>query len=221
MNKKASHVGIIASFAIFVTFLAGLYFVLNPILGSKGERDIQLKYVEEILKNKFSDNLSIIVISPTSPSCSNLSLASLGYGSLDAIVKDSNDNVINSEPNGGILKIAPTPESILWVYISPQEFSNTTTSETGCSIPEIKSVRESKEIFESKIISGINNFTSLKEGLDLGASEFGFEFEYENGTVLSTPIFSGDKDVYVKEINVNYIDSLAQKLPGKIRLSVW
>ena len=58
MNKRGSHVGVILSFAIFITFMVFLYFIIEPAIRIQGDKQNILDNLERELLEKFSANLT-------------------------------------------------------------------------------------------------------------------------------------------------------------------
>jgi len=219
MNKKGSHVGIIASFGLFVLFLIVLAFIFEPVFKSQKDKNLLLESLESKLKEEFSSNLTTAIVSPTGVSC--LIIANLDIDvedGLDAIVKDSDNTVINSQYSGNDLIIESTISTPLWVYYSESNFTDTSTTGSGCETPEVKSVRMEKKVFEEKITNGINNYEALKTNVSYN---FGFSFEFANGISINTPERDIATEVYSKEIPIQYINKDADTLSGKLTIRVW
>jgi len=122
MNKRGSHVGIIASFTIFIMFLIGIYLVLDPVLRTQKDKQLLLDHLEIDLLNEFSDNLTTAIISSEGGTCLNLNDSEVGISDEYAIVKDKNKVFISSVRSGNTLVISSSSETSMWVYYSPVEF---------------------------------------------------------------------------------------------------
>ena len=59
-NKRGSHVGVMISFAIFITFVVFLFVIFEPIVNQKKERESELTFLEEELIELFNSDLAII-----------------------------------------------------------------------------------------------------------------------------------------------------------------
>ncbi|MEK6926530.1 MAG: hypothetical protein AABW50_04600 [Nanoarchaeota archaeon] len=220
-DKRGSHVGMIASFAIFILFLVAMYSVFEPALRTQKDKQNIVNYLENALINEFSGNLTTVAISPYSGNCSQIDNSELGFLGLNAVVRDKNA-VIGSELRGQDLIVEATSENIAWIYYANVSFVNTATAETGCTTAEIKSITTTEEIYEEKILYGINNFQNLKDSLNVPpGSEYGFSFLMNNGTEFKANDIQASQDVYSKEILIQYINSNAEKLSGKIILKTW
>ena len=59
-SRRGSHVGVIASFSIFILFLVGLYLVTEPALKFDKDKKALLQYLEGRLVEEFSGNLTTV-----------------------------------------------------------------------------------------------------------------------------------------------------------------
>ena len=59
-NHRGSHVGVVISFVIFVTFLTFLYAILQPAIKLSGDEPGTLKYIEEKIIENTSRSLTVI-----------------------------------------------------------------------------------------------------------------------------------------------------------------
>jgi hypothetical protein len=223
-DKKGSHVGVIASFALFVFFLITLYFIMQPMLKTPKDKQLMLDDLKRNLINEFSANLTTMIIySPVAGSCLEISNVNAGVGNNSyAIVKNNISNLIASKIDQDKLTIAINSENFLWVYYSEVPFQNPSTNDAGCINPEIKSIRTNKEVFQKKIEEGIGNFEGLKNKTKLPVgNQFAVSFQYNNGTIISAGEKEVAKDVYAGEFAVQYIDDKANNLAGKMIIQVW
>lgn len=121
-DKNGSHVGIIASFTIFVMFLIGTYFVIDPMIRMQKDKQFMLNYLESELSKEFSDNLTTAIIS--GDGClevnnSQVNVVSGGY----AIAKKNDGSILKSIYNSEGLIITTNSATLVWVYYSPSEFN--------------------------------------------------------------------------------------------------
>jgi hypothetical protein len=225
MNKRGSHVGIIASFSIFVLFLVGIYFVLDPMLRLERDKQLALEYLEAELLTKFSSNLTKAIINKSGVTSLCCYDTDVGVESnLYSIAKKEDGTILRSsyKASDGLLSINSDGEEFVWVYYSPVEFYNEDYGSFSCWNTDVASVRTSKEIFEKKIIDdGINDFDNLVTAMNLPNTEFSFSFEMENGTILSAGEKNTSVNIYAREIPIQYIDFNATNLAGKLTIRVW
>jgi len=143
-NKRGSHVGVIASFGVFVLFLVAIYFIAEPVITVQRDKQNMLEYLETNLIKEFSSNLTTAIVSSTGGSCLEVANSALEISDgLNAIVKDANNNVIGSQFSGNTLHIGSSSEQILWIYYSEVEFSSSSASCENYEPPTIESVRSS------------------------------------------------------------------------------
>jgi hypothetical protein len=222
MEKRGTHIGIIASFSVFILFLVGLYVIMNPIKGAT-DKELIMNYVEGKLLEDFSGNLTVALIKPNSTGCMSVNYRDIGVNEdINSIVKDKDNNVIDSEKHGSSLFIKDSSENLYWIYYSYQDFYNTAPVSGNCYSPIIASVRETKEIFEEKIINRINNFPEFKDSLNINSqAEFSFSFEMDNKTTIEVGAKNTTLEVFAKEFPIQYYDNKANKLNGIIKIKVW
>lgn len=227
-DKRGSHVGVIASFGIFIMFLVGIYFVVEPMLKIERDKQALLEYLEVELIEEFSDNLTKVVVSPNPPGdCLNISSPDIGYdGSYYATAKNDEGTILDVAYVSSLqeFKVEDSPDNTIWIYYSKTEFYN--ESQLSCGMvylpPVINSITTTKEIFELKIIEDIDDFENLNTRLNIPpTSEFGFSFEMSNGTTLFANEKNVSGNVYVKDIQIQYIDYNATNLAGKLSIKVW
>jgi len=222
--KKGSHVGVIASFSIFVMFLVGIYLIMEPSFKVQKDKELTLEKLKNELKQEFSSNLSKTIISNCSGYLGFVDLKKIDDGPLlNHLVKDKNNNIITSDKGGDTLFIESQTESVLWIYSSTMDLT-AATGVGGATInnPKIESIKQTQEIFEQKIIDGVNNFANLKSKLDIPqGSEFSFSFELFNGTTINAGYQATFEEVYSISISIKYIDINANILPGTLTINTW
>lgn len=220
-NKRGSHVGVIASFGIFVIFLVALYFVVEPAVKTQRNKKDIIKSLEQELIREFSSKLTTAIVSSGGGACLSVSNSNLGINNEGVIVKDRNNNLITNGFETNNLIIDPSSETTLWIYYS-DEFQKNSKPNSGCLTPTIVSVRDSEEIFQSKIARAISNFEALKNNVSIAANnEFSFFVTLSNGTVIDAGIKNVSKELYVDEIPIQYIDAESNNLGGKLTIRVW
>ena len=223
--KRGSHVGVIASFSIFILFLVGFYLATEPALKLNKDKEALLQYLEGKINEEFSGNLTTVLISNLSGgSCGNLSTerVEVPLGSY-ALVKDNTNTVIASEFRSNSLFIDNNfAGEYLKVYYSNVPFTITQTTDSGCDVPAIESIRNSQEIFQAKIEQGIGNFSFFKSKLNFpDESQFSISFQYNNGTIISAGEMNVTQNVFEEEKNMQYTDNNANSLAGKLAIKVW
>jgi len=225
-NKNGSHVGMIASFAIFIFFLIGMYLILSPSLKTQKDKELLLDSIGMNLKNYFSSNLTKIILSNCS-NCTIINTNGLGTPPTNNYIgKDEDGNVLGNSFDSIFLRlsIGTNGKKVIWIYTSEISFTTKSSSCPGTpqNNPTIESIRTEKQIFEKKIINGINNFVNLKGNISIPiGSDFSFRFEMNNKTQISAGERNISTEIYVKEFPIQYIDANASTLSGKIIVKVW
>ncbi|MBI2045432.1 hypothetical protein HYT23_05210 [Candidatus Pacearchaeota archaeon] len=220
-GKRGSHVGVIASFTIFIMFLIGLYFSIQPLLKDQKDKDLLLDKLKDRLFDEMSNNLTVAVISTSSGTCLKLSNSDVDVSGARAIVKDDGGTEIISGYDGSNLIIQAGSQTALWVYYA-QEFQVNSGVDTSCVSPAIKSVRQTYEIFEKKVADAVNNYAQIKASMNLQKfSDLGYSFEYNNGTSVSVGNPPSSGQIYAEEIPIQYINGKANSLSGKLTIKAW
>jgi hypothetical protein len=234
-NNRGTHVGVILSFLIFVTFLAFLYSITEPATRvSKDKLDL-LEYLKTELLNEFKEDLSTLTIDLNESGCVIFEEFDAELRGQGVVAKDDTGNLLGAHHQiDGKTEISGSEEGILKLYYS-EEFSNGT--DLGCTKTitspvdyEIKIFRTTQEIFNSTIIrisENINeNITYYKELKEkLGAAfddEFGFTFsDGEGDVIVSANEKNVSVDIYAEEIPIQYLDNEANINPGFLSVRVW
>ena len=247
LNKKGTHVGIILSFLIFVTFLAFLYSITQPATRMSRDKLDLLDYLKVELENKFSGDLTTVIISFSEQelqTCVKFSSFDEELEGLGAIVKRVDiqegaeiESKIQSkvEENGDtiISRGEQTSEKLKFYYSKwfgiGAACPNPTTLKEDTDY-SIELYRITNEIFGPAIINisqEINASQEYYEELkkELGVSlddNFGFVFFDENKNIITQ---AGEEDVsldvYAEEIPIQYIDNEANINPGFLSIRVW
>jgi hypothetical protein len=248
-NKKGSHVGMMLSFALFVTFVVFLYAITKPVLNNGTDKksilqDIQYRIVQNISTNLTTATISIVK-QDTDKNCVNLSeflLASPEFSTPTMIVKNEQSVIRSSFPSNIVsLRVIrqDIDERLLKVYHS-SEFSLLSSTivppNTECTMKykndplhpySIDSITTGRYVFESKFYkfktSYDLDYEKLREQLNIPpGTEFDFTFKQSNGSNV-TPIKESIKprNVYAEENPIQYIDSNANMQLGFINLEVW
>lgn len=236
-NNKGSHVGVILSFIIFVVFLAFLYSTLEPLIKVEEEKKFLLEYLESALITKLNINLTtitVIIDGSVSENCVVLKNLINGGKKLTSniVVKDSSKEIIPAEIDDDNLIVRRENSDVNFIKVyGSEEFEvleEGSTSGCGLLVDEYQvSFLKVDEYVSQKNVeelrnSYLNEYEALKEELNVGnASEFGFEFKYNNGTIIQLESVNVSRSVYVEEVPIRYIDDKANILTGFITVKVW
>ena len=227
-NKKATHVGIILSFVIFVTFVIFLIVVLKPTSNLQNSD----KSTIELLKKNIQDFTSSEIISfilTTSESSNCFAFDESGYnlGGFNVSVRNQDNTLSNIVRESNILYIEKdVPDQIYKVDYSPYNLSATSFSNpNNCKDLDIKSIKKTDQILEPLINELIlkqgNNYSGLKSDFNVpGEKDFGMMFEFENTTTIGKSIPEKRKATYVKKFQVIYLDLNANEKIGNFIIYV-
>lgn len=235
-NRKGSHVGVILSFMIFITFLVFIYpLLIKPVI----ETNKVNQYVLDDLKTKLTEEASAeLTISSvetstnTNQNCIELkNFISATEINSNIIVKNSNGVNQQGYVSGNNLKIDRNDNNNVFFKVSySREFEALSETIINCEIIqennyEIGLIRTDKYIFETKIINLTKEYEINYEGLKtiLGLplrNEFDFSFIYGNKTSIGTKK-EVSISIYAEEISVQYINKNGDISSGKINIRVW
>ncbi|MEK6917850.1 MAG: hypothetical protein AABW51_02780 [Nanoarchaeota archaeon] len=230
-NKKGSHVGMIASFSIFILFLIAIYFIIQPTVKNQKDKQLILDYLKLKIQEQLSANLTTLVISNSSTnpaSCIFFNKSDSGLNNGNFYVKDKNSNTLEfgNGVNPDYLDIEWNgQQTFVKIFSSEEKFNAGSFScgaTAGVSNYTVKSIVKEKQFFETKIANGITNFLDLKNNVTVTqGNDWNMDFEYSNGTTISTGTTDTLREVYSEEIPIVYVDKNASLLPGKLRIKVW
>jgi len=233
LNKRASHVGVVLSFVIFITFIIFLYSITEPATNiDRGKQDL-LNFLKIELVKDFSADLTeetIVIDKNIQDDCVRIDTEDDNLVSV--AVDEETGEVLESYFDGDKVEIKRGDSNDIKVYYS-KEFSNG-ESISGCvDIGEddynLGLVRTTENIFESKIInfSGfIDNsqgYEEIKQKYKMATGdEFGFIFEDgERNVIVETKEKEVSTDIFVEEIAIQYVDNEAHIKPGFLKIKVW
>ena len=235
-NKQGSHVAVVISFVIFVTFMVFLYSMARSSVNPEEKENSLVESLKAKLINEASAELITITVNFSRNSginCIELNGLSSKFGITPRIiVKNQNQTTTDAALNGDDLRInrITREDKFFKVYNSP-EFSATSTSSWNCeefnefTHYTVGLVKTEEYVFEEKIldlINNYNNYENMKEYLKIPeGSEFGLGFIYENGTSTNVEIKDVTADIYVKEEPVQYVSRQGDISTGFLRVMVW
>lgn len=233
-NKKASHVGVILSFVIFVTFLIFLFSILGSPIKLPSNKEPLIDYLKVELTQKFSSNLTIVTIalgSPAGKDCVEIPNTIYNFSNLYLVVKNKSDNIVASKHQVGVATIDWSGgESFYKIFYSEDALD--VPGSFSCSDPytlqlgNISSVRKSEYFNTDKIDDFFSNYTSdydaLKAELNVPQNtEFGLSFTNATEDTISTEEIDAAIDIFSREIPIQYFDKSANVNSGFINIKVW
>ncbi len=225
-GKKASHVGMVLSFVIFVTFLVFLYSIIQPATKTEKTKKDLVSFLKNELVNELSSDVTIATINTKSKNCIKIDFIP-GTESFGFIAKDpETKKILESFSVDSKIIIKNNNAELVKVFFS-EEFEKNSGEDESCEETyELGLVRTETYLFESKIKNMINNFKEnyieIKNKLKIPpGSEFGFSFIDFQGEVISTPEKEVSVDIYVEEIPIQYLDEQANIKSGFLSIKVW
>lgn len=238
-NKQGSHIGVMISFALFVTFLLFLYAVVQPIINSHRDKEYLSTTLELAILNKISYDLttsSIFLNDYMGSSCIKLNgvIVALGIGR-NIVSKDDAGTMLGTYISsvGGndiIVQGAGTSGDFIKIYYSPVLNGAGISSLTCASLEEgtdytIGLVKTQKYPFEAKmmdLMGDYSNYDTLKSELNLPEGvEFGFGIILSNGTTIQTIKDEPSTNIYIQNTPVQYVNSDGNIVLGYIQTKIW
>ncbi|MBT4376119.1 hypothetical protein HOD29_01975 [archaeon] len=230
-NKKGSHVGIILSFVIFVGFLLFMFIAVGPVTNIEIQKAYTINSLKSFVKNNISEEVVIVNVKNSSSrgveNCLSFLKNEVPLSSAYFTVKDFEGDSTNSLEQSGTIYISWSGESLFKIYFANESFDKTILEGTlNCQVAEVGSVIETEKILERNILEVLEyyetNYTELKQSLNVPLEdEFGIKFKYSNGTILGEDSNQIKEEIYVEELQVNYLDLEATEKRGYLILSIW
>jgi hypothetical protein len=244
MEKRGSHVGIILSFVIFVTFLIFLYSAVEPIIKVQKDKQSLLDYLEKELIEEFSAEMTITSVNinknVVSQECTEfenfITLTEMNPPFI--IAKNKSGIIYPAYISGNRLNLRIIREDIeskFFKIYNSSEFKEINENTGFCNLIKerqsnynytIGLIRTNEYIFETRILDMINNYTTnyegLKEELKIPTgSEFSFSFTYDNGTIIEVGEEEVSTSIYAQETPIQYVNEKADIQFGFITIKVW
>ena len=236
-QRKGTHIGVVLSFVIFITFLIFLYMEVQPTINLDEKKNL-LEFVENGIIGKSSADLtsvSLFIDKNNPQNCVELVnfFSNVGVGE-KVIVTNDVAKIDQVSKSGNNLLILRNSGDLFFKIYESEEFTAINTGTLGTCQPlnEVNNgyilglIKTNKQIFETKIIKLINDYYAdyelFKEEIGVGlGDEFGFGFTYNNGTVIKTKETNVSVSVYADEIPIQYISDSAALEPGFLSVKVW
>ncbi len=230
IRKRGSHVGVVISFVLFITFIVFMYILLSLRNVQETGKSSTLEYVKGEVIGKVSSQLTTISVKVSTPGSSCVTLSNfLGSEGISnrVITLDDSGNELSTGTSGQSLQVARNGQTFFRVY-EADEFPEKNSSLGSCESPSYKPGLSKTEdfVFESKVKELLANYTTsyenLKKTLNIGSrDEFGFIFTYNNGTAIKTPSQNVTVNVYASQIPVQYIKTDGAREAGSLAVLVW
>ena len=247
-DKKGSHVGVILSFIIFITFVVFLFLILEPSITIREDKKNLLNDLEIELIHKLSGNLITLTIT-TEKDVNRLCIELEGLIGKEIQNITIDTHIVVQNESGDIpdyvirgltddtslfIERADNDNVFFKIYHSEQfdEIQQEEPTPSCKKLEEdkgdysINTTSRRKEIFEEKINKTKQeyeeDYTKLRDELNIPAgSEFGFRFTNKDGIIIETEEKNISTSIYVQEIPILYIDKEANINSGFIEIKVW
>jgi hypothetical protein len=234
-GKRGSHVGIVLSFVIFITFIVFLYVILQPSINTGTKKNFALNIEREIKQIASEDltSVSVRITTPNPSSCVQLSgfLTGAGVGNTIKVVSENSES-LDISVDGNDLSVE-RDSNLFFRVNEAQEFGAAGSGALGScqslvegSGYDIGLIKTNSYVFETKVLELIGTYSAdysgLKSTLNVApGNEFGFSFVYNNETEVSTSESNVPLDVYVREVPVQYVGSGGAVESGSLIIRVW
>jgi hypothetical protein len=236
-NKQGSHVGVMISFVIFITFVIFMYSIVQPALNVQRDKEALSTSLELGILKKVSYDLTtgtIFLESSMGSGCVELNDAidELGIGN-NLAVRDEGGTILNTYIDGNDVLVQGTSTSgyFLKMHYSPilEEAEPTSLSCTELQEGEdyiIGLVKTHKYLFEIKMIELIEDYASQYENLKtelniLEGMEFGYGIILSNGTTIETKAEEPSTNIYIQQTPIQYVNKDGEIVPGYIKTKIW
>lgn len=237
-NKKASNMGLMISFAIFVTFVLFVIIILQPTFGTNEDKQALSSGIKDRFAEKATEEITTVTIKLSSSVSSNC----VSFGSFlsdfnvsrGIIIKDEFGDVVSgsiSSTDSDMLQINRNLSEDFFKIYSAESFDDLNSESLTCSSVtegsdyEVGVTKKEKYISEERIYSVINSYSDysymIEELLVPSGTDIEISFEFENGTRISTGEENPDTNIFVTESAVEYINDDGKILPGKIITKIW
>jgi hypothetical protein len=233
MNKKGTHVEVIISFVIFITFVMFLFAASRPAISKQEDKKNLLEDLEYKTLNMISEDVKIISVSVPVPAgnCVTLdtTMTSLDIGNR-IIVKDLSGEIIeNVHINGDQITIGDlTPSDTFFKIYYSQSFNPVSPAAACASANEnIGFTKTKKYVFESEFRTTMNgDYDTLKTTLEVPeAMDFTFGMVLFNGTAIEKyheEIQSNiSTNIYAKDASIEYFNLNNELVHGYLRTKIW
>ena len=238
-DKKGSHVGVMISFVIFVTFIIFVYAVVQPAVISHKDKEAMLDFLELGIRNRISYEMTTgtaYILYPVSQNCVELDgiRTALNIGTKVSARNDMGEGiaVYLSPSDSNDLKILRTSVSNNLLKISYSEGFNTAGTNTmSCAVLgkdsgyKLGTTQTQEYVFQTKMIELIgeySNYEVLKSQLAIPEGvEFGFGMVLSDGTEIYTNGNEPSTDIYIKESSITYIDAGGNIRIGYLKTKIW
>jgi len=227
-NKKGSHVGMILSFGIFVTFLVFLYMAIEPALQTSEEQELLMSKLKPKVIERISSNFTTITVSNSSAgSC--MEIDPYPYAGMNStIALNPQGEVIATQISGDTLSIDTSSGSDFYkIHSADVQLDTQTFSPSGCTNSYKLGVnRKRTQVSKQKTLNFIEeydyNYSNVKKSFNIPkANHFGVDFIYDNGTRAETNTTNLTRNIFIEKFSIQYFDEEAKEKGGFLRVRIW
>ncbi len=234
LDKGGSHVGLILSFVVFVTFLFFILNVLNPAVKQRGDKQLELDLLKLNLFEKLNSNLSVTSIKVKNETAYAASCFIIDNPFNNSVKVKDEENVLVSGfsfDSDKKIQIAPFGKKFFKIFSSPNFVDAQTSPDSNCEVLSsdnytLGATRTDRYIFEDGLLNLLaeydENYTLLKKELGVSENnEFGILFVNSTGEEIQRGFQQVSGNVYIDEIPVQYYNLDAEIQAGSIKIRVW
>ena len=219
-DRKASQVGIILSFAIFISFLIFFFSIVeSPIRMQKEKSFILNQFETELIKNCSGEMTTMTILLNKNPeNCFSIRNTTRIYPNI--VVKNGTGKVINSSFASNRINIKKSNR--FYKIFSSESFEDNNNLDFCPPLDKnnytIGFVKTENYVFENKIINLLENKKSFNIP---STNSLDFSFTYNNGTTIGNNNLNLSTNIYTRKVYIQYVDENANILGGAINLKIW
>ncbi len=236
MNNRGSHVGLVLSFVVFVTFLFFVFTVLNPAVDQQENKKLNLDLVKQNLINNLTSTLSVTSVKIKNATnytddydCLKIN-DSIGFVDEKARIKDKNNDPVSGDSVGDKIRIYHGGEKFFKIFHSIAFMAGNAKRENCDELTRenytIGPTRINEYIFRQNILDLLdgydNDYEGLKNSLGVtGNNEFGIAFVNVSGYEVQKGFVNVSGNIYIEEIPIQYYDTDANINSGSLKIRIW
>ena len=232
--------GVVISFAIFITFVIFLYTMAQPTLQVDQREETLMPFLEKVLIENASATLTTITVNITNnvvDPCIQLDNLANTFGIDNRIFvwnqeQELTESGLSTITNNVRINRLDSNDDFFKIYYS-EEFPYMGTGGAWSCQPmtegndyDLGITKVDKYVFESKVFELLDAhvlwYEDFKSDLGIPRSfEFGFGIIYNNGSIRETESINISKNIYIQDIPIQYVNANGQIESGFFRLKTW
>ena len=228
-SKRGTHVGVVISFVIFVTFIIFIYLAVQPKIGTVNKKNL-LEQIKNNLIDEISTSVtSVSVLLATSVNCVKLE-GFFSESGMGPKIKVSNQagGVLPATAQDPDLFVSNNQAVFLNIYESDEFglFSPPITSCANSPTYKLGLIKTSNSILESKIIKLIEDYKNdegpVKDSLGVPeGNELAIGFTNNDGTTTETTQPDVSISVFSDDVLIRYINQNGVEESGLLNVKIW